>query len=125
MKKVLILTIAAFALVVFASTASAQTYRSPCYDWDCISTPSGTCDFDSTSCSSGGGAWFFSWDFGDGTTLPWSTNQAPTHFYAGGHTANVTLTIHYFGPKADESATCSVQYRNIIGPPGPLTGRCP
>lgn len=123
MKKALIVSIVLLGALGLAGTAAAQTYVVPCYEWNCQQSPSGTCDFDAGNCSSGGGAWFWSWDFGDGSTAPFQTSATTTHYYPGGHTANVTLTISYFG-KPEESTTCSVHYRNVIGPPLPVVGDC-
>lgn len=123
MKKALILGLALCGAFVFAGTASAQTYVVPCFEWVCSSSNSGDCDFDAGNCSTGGGAWFWSWDFGDGNIDPFNTGPTTSHNYPGGHTSSVTLTISFFG-KPDEDTTCSVQYRNVIGPPQPLTGDC-
>ena len=123
MKQTLILATALVLTLGVCGTAEAQTYVVPCYEWDCVGSPQGNCDFDAGNCSTGGGVWYYHWDFGDGTTDNWNGVPTASHYYPGGHTANVTLTLTFFG-KPDESTTCSVKYRNVIGPPDLLAGDC-
>lgn len=122
MKKTLFISLALFFLLGLAGSASAQTYAVPCYEWNC-SASDGNCDFDAGSCTSGGGVWYWHWNFGDGNSDWWNTSSTISHFYSGGHTADVTLTLSFFG-QADDDTTCSVHYRNVIGPPQDLIGDC-
>lgn len=121
MKKTVIL-LAVLVLATLAGIAGAAQYAVPCFEWDCA-PGQGNCDFDA-SCSGAGGVWAYSWNFGDGTSANWLGVPTVSHYYAGGANKNVTLTLAFFG-KPDESTTCNVVYRNVIGPPVSLTGDCP
>ena len=68
--------------------------------------------------------WAYSWNFGDGTSANWLGVPTVSHFYSGFANRNVTLTLAFFG-KPDESTTCNVIIRNVIGPPDPLYRNCP
>ena len=116
MKKAFIVPVSIlFMMGLMAGTASAQTYVVPCFEWQCDTGSQGNCTFDAGQCSSGGGVWFWHWNFGDGTSDWWNTSPIISHYYSTGLSANVTLTLSFFG-KAEEDTTCWVEYRRVIGP---------
>ncbi len=114
-------------LFVMAFSGRAEATNVACYDWSCDDTPGTThvCAFDA-GCSSitQGSVWRYAWDFGDGAS---ALTGSPTtsHTFSSSYSFSVvTLTVWLFGG-TEPTVNCEILIFNIVGPPQPVSGRCP